>query len=276
MLYGPSASPQQQADAVMMLRRLRGVSVVQKVAVSVRQPRYSMHPLVRSVAVSLRGRQPADGDDTATFRFVTYMLIIMQRGAGLVSLGHTAQDAPDAAQLLALEAPNLAAMLKLMPQLVGAATPSSAGSMLQPEENLQRGRGCSDAHHLETALWSWAQLQLAAEAAWAALNASQQRPELPDTLSSISTLCCKLGALGRHKEEAEWARLVLEVEQRYLGPEHPSTQASMDNLSNMLDTLGRHKEAAELARQALEAWQRVLGPEHRDTLASMSNKHPAS
>ena len=105
VLHGPDATSQQQEDAVKMLRGLRGVSVVQEVqqAAPPGQLRYSMHPLVRALAVELRYKWPEDDKDAAAVGFVVYMLC--QSGAELYKLGQTAATAPVAAQLLSRETP---------------------------------------------------------------------------------------------------------------------------------------------------------------------------
>ena len=158
VLHGPAA-PRQQADSAKMLRGLRGVSVVQEVQqpAAVGQCRYSMHPLVHGVAVELRGDMSVSDREAAENNFVAYML--QECGGELAGLQRTAVDAPVAARLLAVEAPNFAAMLRL----VAKAAQSRDVAML--EEDSQRGAARRGAmNRLALSLWLWGNLTLAAEA----------------------------------------------------------------------------------------------------------------
>ena len=184
VLHGPEADAQQQDTSEQMLRLLRSVSVLQEAPVGPMsaQPesRYSMHPLIRGLAVELRSGQSEADCNIAARNFVVYML--QKGGNELASLSRTAAAAPFAAQLLDWEAPNIAAMLELV-----AADRHQAGAMLK--EDSQRGETCRDAlHDLAVAMSNWNQPQLAEQAGRAVYNARRHRAEDPDTLPSMSNL----------------------------------------------------------------------------------------
>jgi len=269
VMHGAAAGAEQRDDAVNMLRGLRGVSVLQ--AVTAPQPdteghsRYSMHLLIRDLAVELRAKQlqHGDADDTAASGFLSYML--HRRGAELIDLDGTAANAAVAARLLGQETQNFAAML----HLVAAPDRHRARAML--EDDSQHGTACRDLMtNLAVALAEWGQLQLAEQVGRAALTASRQWPDQPDTMTSMSNLGVWLSDLGQYEAAADIARQALTARQGVLGPEHPATLTSMSNLSGYLGEQGQHRAAADMARQVLDCWQRVLGSEHVDTLSSMS------
>ena len=264
VLHGVGPTVQQQADVAEILRGLRDVGVVQEVqqpAVS-GQPRHSMHPLVRDLGAELRGKQPADGQDAATIGFVAYML--RKGGTELAALERTAAAAPVAARLLAWEARNFAAMLRI----VAAPCQTRAGAMLQ--EDSLKGKTCRKAlDDMSAALSYWGQLALAAEAGRVAWKARRRWPEHPDTLASMANLSLRLSEVAQYEAAANMTQQVVTVRQRVQGPKHPETLTSMADLSDNLTSLQQWEAAAEISQQVLTARQRVLGPEHPDTLDSM-------
>ena len=263
VLYGSEASAQQQANARQMLRALCSVSVLQQVPQPAMptQTRYSMHPLMRGLAMELRSRQPDSVRDSMAINFVVYVLD--QGSVELANLDHTAAGMPVAAQLLEWE-PNIAAML----QLVAAPDQQRAGAMLK--EDSRQGIVCRNAmDKLVVALARWGQLPLAADVGHAVWEARRRQRDDPDTLISMSNLSTLLGRQGYNEQALVMARQVLAERQRVLSDDDPSTLNSMANLSDRLAELGQHKDAARMAADALSAQQRVLGSDHPSTLDSM-------
>ena len=138
--HGAETCPAQLRDAELMLRCLRGLSVLQEVhhaAADPQQHRYSMHLLVRGLAADVQRQQPEDSQTSAMAGLVTHILKVVklvrsieyyQTEPEVVELVELAQD------LFDLEVPNLEALLRL---LTGSESPS-ASALLQGESDMAK------------------------------------------------------------------------------------------------------------------------------------------
>ena len=247
----------QRSDVELMLRCLRGLSVLQGVqqgAADSQQPRYGMHLLVRGQAAQVQRRQPEDQQTAALTGFIDHILSVGKR---LASLARTAANAVAATDLIGLEVLNMQAMLQLM------AGPDSPGALTMLQDVVDKSglaaRRRDSIDLMAYALSHWGQPRLALEATRTAYEARKLRPDEEATLRSLTNLCCTLSEAGLHQEAMIKVRQVLAAMQRVLGPEHPDALNSLSNLSIWLAQLGQHQEAVDMARQALAAQQRVLG-----------------
>ena len=115
VMHGADADPAQLRDAELMLRCLRGLSVLQEVQQAAsaysEPPRYGMHLLVRGLAAEVQQRQPEDSQAEAVTGFVDHVISIGNR---LADLEQTAANAATTADLLGLEMPNMQTMLQLL------------------------------------------------------------------------------------------------------------------------------------------------------------------
>ena len=268
LCLGLNPSLADQRDAAIMLRCLRGLSVLQEArhaAAAAQQPRYGMHLLVRGLAADVLRRQPEDSQTAAVTGFVAYVLDVGDKLASLrESSGNAAAEAD---RLLALEAPNLQAMLQLM------AEPEPYRAMALLEGNSEQAVEWRVLIvRMSYALSWWGQPGLALDAARTAYSARQTWPDDESTLMSANNLSLTLGNAGQFREAADVARQALAAWKRVYGPEHPGTLRCLDHLSVSLAHLGQHLEAADTARKVLTARQRVLDPEHPDVLTSLSDR----
>lgn len=253
----------QQAEADQMLQSLREISIIQELRQSAAedQIRHTMHPLLRDLTIELRQGQPDADHKAAVIGFVSYMLTVV--GFKLASLGQAAVHAPDAAQLLDWEAPDLAAMV----QLVAALDWHGADAMVK--EDSQRGEGCRDVmDHLAVALSDRGQLQLAEQAGRVACNARSLWPADSKTVDSMINLSIWLAELGQHEAAADITQQALEACQRVLGSQHRNMLVSVDSLGSRSAETAQPNAVADMARRTLKARQRVLGPEHPATLTA--------
>ena len=250
VLHGPDADALQRGDAAKVLRGLSGLNAVHLIQPpgTAGQTRYSVQPLMRSVATQLRRELPQAAQDAAAVGFVTHMLRL--GGALLAGLDQAAAAAPVAAQLLDCEAPNFAAMLHIVTVPAG----TSAGSMLT--EDSQRGSWCRHAlDDLAEALARWGQLRLAALAACAARDAKCRLPDDAEPQTSADTQHAGQCEASR---DAPWT--LAAAQQPAMGLEHAATVASSDQCSSHISELRKHEAAAALARRTLAVQQKHLGP----------------
>ena len=141
--------------AAVLLRSLHGLSVLQMLrdgtgaglGEATGLPRYSMHLLVRELAVDLRRRQAANEQHAAVSNFVGFNLSSREQ---LNSYSGRAPDAEGAAKLLQLEAPNVQAML----QLLAADHTPYFRTMLEADTEQARKGQCLRAPRRATGKWT--------------------------------------------------------------------------------------------------------------------------
>ena len=285
VLHGADASRGQVRDAAVMLRCLRGLSVLQEVqqaAAGLREPRYSMHLLVRSLAVEVQRRQPVESKSVAVTGFIDYLLNV-GLCVHVLSLawspelrseqaGSCSDASAVAMHLMAVEEPNTQAMLRMLARL----EPPSAAALLQDDTDPAARRRAS-LDRLADALAVCCQPGLALEAARAAHTARQPWPDAEATLAAASRLSAHLLFAGQPQAAVSLERRTLRDKQRLLEPEHPSIVTSMNNLCVCLFKLGQSPDARDMAeqasaaQQAAAARQRSLRPEHPAIQCSLGN-----
>ena len=265
VLHGADAGPVQRREAAVLLRCLRGLSVLQETwegAADSQPPRYSMHLLVRGLAAGVQRQQLEHIQLAAVTGFLHYVLSVSGKLAGLdpAKANATARGY----RLFDLEMPNMVAVLHL---LAAPDPPDTEPLFAGDSESAARRRDGLDG--MGRALSKWGQPRLAMEAARTAYEVRSSRPDEEATLMSAINLSVTLSHAGLKQEAVDVARHACAEHERVLGPEDSATLRSLSILSTFLAGLDQHEEAREVVSRAFEAQERVLGPDHPDTLSSL-------